>query len=346
MLKFAHNEYFYLLLALVPLILAFIAFIMWRRRALRSFGEMSLVNRLTAAKPVYKHQIKFVLVALAIIFLTVGLVNPQIGTEYKEVKRKGVDLVIALDVSQSMLAEDVKPNRLSRAKRFISQLFDNLANDRVALSIFAGNAYLQMPLTVDYAAGELFLNSINTEIVPQQGTAIGDAIDLALESFDNTEQKYRTILLISDGENHQGDAQKMAKKAAKKDATIFTLGVGTEQGAPIPVQGSKRDEDYKRDDKGNIVLSKMNPTMLRKVAATGNGKYFNLGSGNQPLDELMNEIASLEKKEFEERVFTDFEDQFQYFLLGGFILLLIEFLISERKSRLFSDWGIFREEKQ
>jgi len=342
LLKFAHNEYFYLLLALVPLILAFIAYIIWRRRALRSFGETALVNRLTPAKPVYKHQIKFVLIAVAIVFLSIGLANPQIGTEYKEVKRKGVDLVIALDVSQSMLAEDIKPDRLTRSKRFVSRLFDNLANDRVALSIFAGNAYLQMPLTVDYAAGELFLNSINTDIVPQQGTAIGDAIDLALQSFDNTEQKYRTIVLISDGENHQGDAQKMARKAAEKGATIFTIGVGSEEGAPIPVKGSGRQEDYKRDNEGNIVLSKLNQTMLRKVAATGNGKYFKLGAGNQPLEGLMNEIASLEKQEFEERVFTDFEDQFQYFLLVGFVLLFIEFLISERKSQLFSDWKVFR----
>ncbi|PSR05137.1 MAG: BatB protein [Bacteroidetes bacterium SW_11_45_7] len=329
MLKFAHNEYFYLLLALVPLILAFIAYIIWRKRALRSFGETALVNRLTPAKPVYKHQIKFVLIALAIVFLSIGLANPQIGTEYKEVKRKGVDLVIALDVSQSMLAEDIKPDRLTRSKRFVSRLFDNLANDRVALSIFAGNAYLQMPLTVDYAAGELFLNSINTDIVPQQGTAIGDAIDLALQSFDNTEQKYRTIVLISDGEDHQGDAQKMARKAAEKGATIFTIGVGSEEGAPIPVKGSGRQEDYKRDDEGNIVLSRLN-------------QYFRLGAGNQPLEGLMNEIASLEKQEFEERVFTDFEDQFQYFLLVGFVLLFIEFLISERKSQVFSDWKVFR----
>lgn len=346
MLKFAHNEYFYLLLSLIPLIVAFAAYIMWRRKAFHNFGEASLVNRLISDKPVYKHQLKFVLLTLAFIFLVIGLTNPQVGTKYEKVQRKGVDLVVALDVSKSMLAEDIKPNRLRRAKQFISRMFNNLANDRVALIIFAGNAYLQMPLTVDYAAGNLFLNAVNTNIVPTQGTAIGDAIELALESFENTEQKYRTIVLLSDGENHQGDAQEMAQKAARQGAKIFTIGVGTQQGSPIPVEKGGGQTDYKRDDEGNIVLTKLNEDMLRKVAVRGDGKYFNL-SGTQEVEKaLMDEIASLEKKKFEERVFTDFEDQYQYFLLAGFILLFIEFLISERRSHIFSNWGIFREEKR
>lgn len=346
MLEFDHIEYFWLLAVLLPLALLFLWFILWRRRAVSRFGEKPLVMRLINKRPVYKHQLKFFILVLAIIFFVIGLANPLIGTKFEKVKRQGVDLIIALDVSKSMLAEDVKPDRLTRAKQFISNIFENLQNDRVGIIVFAGNAYLQMPLTVDYSAGKLFLKSIDTEIVPTQGTAIGDAIRLAMSSFEAGEKKYKALVIITDGENHEGDALEAAEEAAEEGAVIYTVGVGTPKGSPIPVYQRGVQVDFKRDENNNIVLSKLNENMLQQIGVKGNGDYFRLTTGRDEVEALMAEIASLEKKEFEERVFTDYEDYFQYFLLVALALLALEALISERRSTIFSDWKIFKEEEE
>ena len=342
MVKFENIEYLYALLALVPIALAFIVFMLWRKRAIKNLGDSNLVLRLMPTKARYKHQIKFIIIILAWTSLAIGLANPQIGTKYEKVKRQGIDLMIALDVSKSMLAEDIKPNRLERAKLLISKLVDELQNDRVGLIVFAGNAYLQVPLTVDYAATKLFLNTINTEMVPTQGTAIGDAIRLSLQAFETGEQKYKSLVIITDGENHEGDAQIAVGEAVEQGVVVHTVGVGSPKGSPIPLYKNNVQIDFKRDRAGNVVLSKLDETMLQQVAVKGDGKYFRLSPGNDELEQLMNEIGTMEKKEIEERVFTDYEDQFQYFIAIALFLLTLEFFISERKSSWLSNWRLFQ----
>lgn len=344
MIKFEHPEALYLLFLLIPLLVIFLLFMVGRKRAIARMGESSLVARLMPAKPTFKHQIKFVLVSLSVIFFIIALANPQFSQTYEKVKRNGVDLMIALDISRSMLADDEKPDRLSKAKQFVSRLIDKLSGDRVGLVIFAGNAYLQVPITSDYVATKTFLKTVNTELAPTQGTAIGEAIRLADKSFAEGQTQFKTMLIISDGENHEGDAMEAAREAAEKGMVINTMGVGTKNGSPIPEVRNGQKVDYKRDQQGNIVFSKMNEDMLRQVAEAGNGKYFHLTQGNAEVNAIMDELAAMEKKEFEEHVFTDYEDQFQWFLAIGLLFLLIEYFISEARSRVFSDWSIFKTE--
>ena len=345
MLRFENPEMLYLFLALIPVLLAFLWFMFWRKSSLSKFAENRLLQQLAADKPRHKYQIKFVLIILAMALLVIGAANPQIGTKIEKVKRQGVDLVIALDVSKSMLAEDIKPNRISRARLFVSKLIDNLQNDRIGLIVFAGNAYLQMPITIDYSAGKLFLNSVNTDMVPRQGTAIGDAIRLAMESFEAGEDKHKALIIISDGENHEGDALIAVEEAIEAGIIIHTLGVGSPKGAPIPVNENTPGK-FKKDKEGNVVLSKLNETMLQKIAAKGNGQYFRLISGSEELEGILQEISTMEKKDFEERIVTDYEDQFQYFVALALFLLAMEFFISDRRSHWITRLNLFGNQKK
>lgn len=342
MVKLEHPDALYLLLGLIPLIVLFVLFMLGRKRAIKRFGDSRLMSLLSPGSPKFKHQVKFILICLAYISIVIALANPQIGQKVETVQRSGVDLIIALDISRSMLAEDVKPNRLSRARQFVSRLIDNLAGDRVGLIIFAGNAYLQVPLTSDYAAAKTFLQTITTELAPTQGTAIGEAIRMAGESFDQGEAKYKAMLIISDGENHEEDAIDAATEAAEKGVVIHTLGIGTIKGAPIPVYRSGIQADYKRDNSGSIVFSKLNENMLQQVALSGEGTYLGLGQGSGEINTIMNELAGMEQKEFEERVFTDYEDQFQWFIALALFFVVIEYFISERRNAWISRWDIFR----
>jgi Ca-activated chloride channel family protein len=264
--------------------------------------------------------------------LVIAIANPQIGTKYEKVKRSGVDVMIALDVSKSMLAEDIKPSRLDRSKQFISRFIERLQNDRIGLIVFAGKAYLQMPITIDYSAAKLFLRNINTEMVPTQGTAIAEAIQLAINAFDAKDKKHKVLVIITDGENHEGNVLEMAEEATQQGIVIYTVGVGSPKGAPIPIYRNGIQADFKRDKEGNIILSKLNETALQQLAVKGDGKYFRLSAGSQEIESIISEISGMEKKDFEESIFTDYEDQFQYFILLSIVLLVIEFFISERKS--------------
>ncbi len=342
MLKFEHPEALYLLLLLLPLAGIFAWFLYGRKRAIRRIGAPEIVGKLMPMKPTYKHPVKFAAVFLATACLVVALANPQLGKGYEKVQRSGVDLMIALDISRSMLAEDVKPNRLEQARQFISRLTNELSGDRVGLIIFAGNAYLQMPLTSDYVAAKTFLKTITTELAPTQGTAIGDAIRMADKAFEQGEPQFKVVLIISDGENHEGDALEAATEVAEKNVILYTLGVGTTKGGPIPEMRNGQI-DFKRDQSGSIVLSKLNETMLQQVAATGNGEYFQIRPGAGLVDEVMSRLERVEKKDFEERVFTDYEDQFQWFLAVAVLLITLDFFITEKRSRFWSDWAIFKE---
>lgn len=342
MIRFAHPEAFYLLGLLIPLGGLFVLFMMGRRRALARFGEDSLLARLTPSRPTYKHQIKFLLLAMSWIFLVTALANPQIGRSYEKVKREGADLMIALDISKSMLAEDQKPSRLAKAQQFISSLLDRLAGDRVGLIIFAGNAYLQVPITSDYLATKTVLKTINTDLAATQGTAIGEAIKVANEALDHDKHPFKAMLIISDGEDHEGEALTQAQQAAGQGMIIHTMGVGSTKGAPIPEYRAGRKVGNKKDRNGSIVFSRLNESMLQQVASAGEGQYFRLENGSNEVSAILSALAELEKQEFDEHTFADYEDQFQWFLAIGLFLLVVEYMLSERRSRLFSDWKIFQ----
>lgn len=333
MFRFEHIEYLYGL-GIIPILWLLFWFGMrWRKNAMNKFGERNLILQLIPDYPYYKHQIKFSLLMLSLAFLILAIANPQLGSKLEKVKRKGVDVIIAMDVSYSMLAEDVKPNRLERTKQFVSRIIDKLQNDRVGLIVFAGQAYLQMPVTIDYAAAKMFLNQINTDIVPSQGTAVGGAIRMAMKSFQEQEKKHKVLILITDGENHEDDALEAVKEAVEQGVIIHTVGVGSSQGAPIPVYRNNQQVDFKRDNEGNIVLTKLNEVMLQQLAASANGNFYILGNSQDDLKGIIDKIGSMEKKEFEERVFTDYDDKFQYPLALAILFLILEIFISERRAK-------------
>ena len=331
MFRFEYTEHLIWLAALAPVLLAFILFMLWRKQALKRLGDSRLIDRLMPGRSNWRHPIKFVLIALAFIMLVISYANPQMGSKYEKVKRQGIELIIALDVSRSMNAEDVKPSRLGRSKQFVSKLIEKLPGDKVALIIFAGNSYLQVPITVDHTATKLLLNTISTEGVQTQGTAIGEAIHMAMRSYEGTEKKHKALLIISDGENHEDDALGAAGDAVAEGIVIHTIGVGDPKGAPIPETKNGGQADFKRDEQGNIVLTKLNEEMLKEIAAKGNGQYFHMSSGNEELNELVKRLSTMEKKDNEEKVVTDFESQFQYFIIIALILLTLEFFIFEKK---------------
>lgn len=328
MFRFEHQEYLWLLLATIPAAIFFIIFYFWRRRAIGKIGDRSLVLQLIPDFSNRKHVVKFILLTFAYAFVILGFANPQLGTKQEKVKREGIDVIIALDVSNSMMSEDVKPSRLDRAKNFISNFIDKLSNDRLGMIVFAGNAYLQMPLTVDYSAARMYLHTINTSMIPTQGTNFAQAIDLARESFVKSDNSHKALIIITDGEDNEGGVDEKIANAAKEGIKIFTIGVGAENGAPIP-----EGNDFKRDENGNIVLSKLNEQMLRDIAAKGSGKFLLLGSGNEEVNTLLKELKGITTKQFEEFIFTDFDDYFQYCIAIAVVLLLIEWWLSERRSK-------------
>ena len=324
MFKFENELYLYGLLIIPVLILLYRLTARWRKQALEHFGNWDLVSRLMPDYSARKIRTKFILSMLALSFLFIGLANPLVGTKLEKVKRKGIDLVVAIDVSKSMLAEDLQPSRLERAKQLLSNLISTMKDDRIGLIVFAGNAYLQMPLTSDYTAAKLFLQTINTDIVPTQGTAIGEAINLAGEAYDEEQKKHKALLIISDGENHEEGAIEAAEEAVKEGLIIYTLGIGTEEGGQIPVFNQYgRKAGYKQDRNGNVVVSKLDATTLQEVADIGNGHFFHIRGAKGELKEVLDVLNKIEKRDFEDRVFTDYADQFQYFI--GLALLFVDY---------------------
>ncbi|HDO27455.1 MAG TPA: VWA domain-containing protein [Bacteroidetes bacterium] len=333
MIRFAHIEYLYALLAVPLFFLFFWLYNNWKRKARKRFGDERTIKTLMPNASDSKSGLKFFMIILAYIFLIVGISDPQIGSKLEKVKREGIDLMLTLDVSNSMLAEDIKPNRLERAKMAISNLIDKLQGDRIGIVIFAGHAYKQLPLTTDYSAARLFLSAVNTKIVPTQGTAIGAAIDMAAESFDKNNKHNKAIVVITDGENHEDNAVAAAKKAAKKGIRVFTIGMGLPEGAPIPVFNDYGVQTgFKKDRSGKTVITKLNEDMLRQIAAAGNGAYARANNSSTGLKKIFNDINQIEKKEIETKQFTDYVHRFQIYLFIALVLLVIEVLISNRKS--------------
>jgi len=347
MIRFAQSEYLSLLFLLPALVLFFWAAMRMRKKALGRFAEAMMVAQLSGPASRTKPLVKSTLLLLVVGLLVLGIANPQIGTRLEEVKLEGIDLFIALDVSLSMKAEDIKPNRLEKSKLEIRNLIDRLRGDRIGLIVFAGDAYTQFPLTTDYTAAYLFLDVVDTDAVPSPGTSIGSAIRRALESFDFNEPTTKALVIITDGENTEGDAFEVATEAGAKGLKLYTIGMGSPAGSPIPLyDGSGRQVDFKRDRGGSIVVTKLDEIVLERIADAGKGKYYRGTTAQDELDEIFEDINALQKREFGAKQFVDYEDRFQYFLGAVLVLLLAETLTTEVRSRWIPRWMTFRREEE
>lgn len=341
MFRFEHPDHLFGLLIVPVLVVLYLVFRQLRKRTILKIGNPETVKQMMPGLSSWKENIKFVLVLLGFTFLIVSWANPQWGIKKEKVKRKSIDVVLALDISQSMMAEDIKPSRMERAKKFTQTLIQKLKGERIGLILFAGNAYLQMPLTTDYSAAQLFVKSANTKLAPSQGTAIGDAVDLAEKTFDEENKSHKALIIISDGENHEPNAMEIIQQAGENGLMIFTIGVGTTTPTMIPFERGGRI-DYKRDKSGKPVRSALNEEMMISIAENGNGAYFNIAQGSQIIDYLKDRIDKVEKRELEQRVFNEYESYFQLFLIIGIVFLIIEFLISNRRSKVLEGKDIFK----
>ena len=334
MLRYENIEYLNLLYGLIPLFLLMVYYSKWKRKAFKNFGEELVKKGLIPFYSKTRENLKFLFIFLCITSMIIGISNPQIGTKMEEVKREGVDSMIALDLSNSMLAEDIKPNRLERAKQAISRLIDKLEGDRIGLIVFAGDAYVQLPITTDYSAAKLFLSTVNTSIIPSQGTAIGKAIDLSMRSFDMENGQNKAIIIITDGENHEDDALEQAKLTNEKGVLVHTLGMGLSKGGPIPIYNKYgNNTGYRKDKEGNTIISKLNEQMLQEIASTGGGAYVRANNTQAGLSILFSEINKMEKKEIGTMVFTDYKDRFQLFLFIALLLLFFDLILLSRKNK-------------
>jgi len=317
----------------------------WRKKSLSSFAGDEVLSRLTSEISLSKPFIKFILVLVAFASLTLAVMRPQLGSKLEEVKRKGVDVMIALDVSNSMNAEDIRPSRLERSKQAIYRLIDKLEGDRIGLIVFAGQSYVQLPITTDYSAAKLFLSTISTDMVPTQGTAIGNAIEMAVESLGDSVKHNSAIIVITDGENHEDDPVTAAAEAAKKGVVVHAIGMGSNDGAPVPVYRGGNKIGFLEDNSGNTVISKLDQFSLQDMCDAGKGKFVRATNSDDGLTKILSEIKSMEKQEFSSKLFTDYDDQFQYFLGLTFLLLIFEQLISRRKSSVMKRLDLFNEMK-
>lgn len=338
MFRFANGNMLYLLVLIPATVIFFILVTKSKRRALERFGNLVLLERLMITRSPRRQNLKIGLIILSLFFFILALARPQIGTKLEEVKRKGVDIFVAIDVSLSMKAEDIKPNRLEKAKHAVASFIDKLKGDRIGLIVFAGDAYVQCPLTLDYSAAKMFLNVIDTDLVPKPGTAIGKAITLAMKSFVEKERKHKVLLLITDGEDTIEDPLKMAEMAEKEGVVIYTVGIGSPKGVPIPLyDGKGKRIGFKKDRHGEIVLTKLDEITLEKIALQTGGKYYHATPGEMELGKIYDDISKMEKKELASRIFSQYEDRFQYFLAIGIVLLILELAIPERK-KVKTEW--------
>lgn len=334
MLRLEHNEYLYLML-IIPVIWLLFALLRYsRRQSVKQIGENRFFKALFPENSNLKAYLKLILYTFAFAFLIIGLANPQIGTKLEKVKREGVEVIIGLDVSNSMLAEDIKPNRLERAKQSVMRLIEKLDNDRIGIVAFAGDAFLQLPITSDFSTAKLMLSTLDNEIISTQGTAIGSAIELAKKSFSPDDKKVsRVLIIITDGENHEDDAISAAQSAYESGIKVHTIGMGSIKGAPIPVYQNGNRVDFIKDDNGSIVISKLDASALEQISNAGGGKFIRSASSDPDLASLISQIGKMKKTEFESRVYTDYEDRFYYFLAAALILLIAELFISDTKNK-------------
>ena len=336
-------EYIYLLAGLPLIWIIYALFLRWKNKTQTNFARPELLELLSPNRSNFKPTLKIIFLSLVLLFLILGLMNPKIGTQLETVKREGVDIVFAIDVSKSMLAEDIAPNRIEKSKRLVSAILNQLASDRVGIIAYAAQAVPQLPITTDYGAAKMFLQALNTDMLSSQGTALDSAIDLSGTFFDDEDQTNRVIFLISDGEDHSEDANNAASRAADLGIKIFTFGVGTEKGAPIPLKRNGVIESYKKDFEGGVVITRRNQKVLEDIANSSDGGYQDGNDTSLVLEFVSQQLKAMDKKEFEAKKFVSYKDRFQAFLFGALFFLLIDLLLFETKTKWIQKMNLFNE---
>ena len=338
-------RYFYLLLA-VPVIMALFLYVQyWKRKKQREFGDFELIKKLSPEKSAFKPILKFVTFVLAFFFLIIGLVNPKIGTKIEAVKREGIDIIFAIDVSKSMLAEDIAPNRLEKGKQIISQIINQLGSDRIGIIAYSGSAFPVLPITTDYAAAKMYLQNITPDIISSQGTSIDQAINLTTTFVDKKDKTNKLLMIISDGEDHSEEAVEAAEEAQKAGIKIITIGVGTEKGGPIPIKRNGVVESFKRDNNDEVVITRREAEILTAIAKSSKGGYVDGNSTKKVLDYVKSALDNIQKTEFESTQMADFKSQFQWFLGFGFLLLFLDVFFLEKKTKWVKRLNLFNEKE-
>lgn len=343
MYLFEEKIYLWLLGIIPVLVVLFILLSYWRYRAQRKYAEKSMLSHLIPDRSWFKPILKLVTVSFGILFLVIGLVNLKAGTKIETIKREGVDIVFAVDISKSMLAEDIAPSRLEKSQQLVTQIINNLASDRIGLIAYAGSAVPQLPITTDYSSAKMFLQSMNTDLVSSQGTAIAEAIQLAESYYSEDSEASKVLVIISDGEDHEGEALDYAEAAAEQGIRIITIGVGTAKGGTIPIKYNGIVREFKKDKDGTTVITKLNDETLKEIAGVGNGIYIDGTITATVIDQLKDELAGIDKVEFESQQYADFESQFQWFLGLGLFFLLLDLFYLEKKTSWLKKLNLFNE---
>jgi len=347
MIQLDEKIYFYLLFIIPVIVMLFVLLQIWKKRTQKKFADLSLLKRLTPNRSSFKSSLKLMFFLLGITFLILGLVNPKIGTKLETVKREGVDIVFAVDVSKSMLAEDIAPNRLEKAKRLVSEIINQLASDRIGIIAYAGQAFPQLPITTDYGAAKMFLQNMNTDMLTSQGTAINEAIELATTYYDDEDQTNRVLFIISDGEDHsEGTTLKAVEDAVEAGIQIFTIGVGKSKGAPIPIKRNGVVESLKKDRQGEVVITKLNEVVLQDIASEGNGEYIDGTNTGDAVEQIKEILIQMDKTEFEAKQFAEYKDQFQWFLGVGLLFLFLDVFILDKKTKWLKKLNLFNEKNR
>lgn len=344
MYKLEEPIYFYLFAIIPVIVVIFLLVLWWKKRTQKKFANSALLSKLAPNTSTFKPVLKLIVFIIGLSFLILSLVNPKMGTKLKTVKREGVDVVFALDVSKSMLAEDIAPNRLEKAKQIISKTIDKLGSDRVGIIIYAGNAYPLLPITTDHAAAKMFLQNANPDMVSSQGTAINEALNLANTYYDNDEQTNRFLIVISDGEDHQEETKQVAQNIANEGVKVYTVGVGSEKGGPIPIKLNGALIGYKKDRKGETVITQRKPDVLQGIADAANGQYFDGNKTENPVEAIQKIIGNAQKSEFETKQFSDYKDQFQWFVAIGLLFLIFDMFLFDKKTKWLKKVDLFNEE--
>ena len=345
MFVFEEEKYFWLLLIIPILVGLFLLLVLWKKKRQQQFAFKKMLETLSPDRSWFKPALKFTILLLAFTCIIIALVNPKIGTKMETVKREGVDIVFAIDVSKSMEAEDIAPSRIEKTKQLVTQIINNLASDRIGIIAYAGSAFPQLPITTDYASAKMFLQAMNTDMVSSQGTAINEAINLATTYYNDDDKTSRVLFIISDGEDHEGNAEAIAKEAADKGIQIFTIGVGTPKGGPIPMKINGVIRSYKKDQNGETVITKLNEETLEDIADAGEGEYIPGNVTSQVTEKVKDLLQNMDKTEFEAKQFADYQSQYQWFLGLGILLLLIDIFLLERKTAWIKKLNLFNERK-
>lgn len=339
------KTYLWLLVGIPVIVLLYLMVIFWQKKTQKKFADKELLDKLSPNRSTGKQVMKIILLCLALASFVIALVNPQFGTKLETVKREGVDVVFAIDVSKSMLAEDIAPNRLEKSKQLVTQIINNLASDRVGIIAYAGSAFPQLPITTDYAAAKMFLQNMNTDMLSSQGTAIKEAIEMSKTYFNDDEQTNRVLFLISDGEDHEGNIEEIAAEAARQGIRIVTIGVGTQKGGPIPIKRNGVIQNYKKDNQGETVITRLDEETLKEIASAANGRYVDGRVTSQVVEEVTEILQNMDKKEFESQQIAEYKSQFQWFLGLGLLFLLLDVLLLERQTAWLKRLNLFNEKR-